>query len=352
MLREVIRDLGDFHHRMVFTGGLVLPLYFERRLTLPVRPTRDADAVVACATYLAWSRLQADLGAIGTRPVADDPEAPICRMRTVGGYLLDLMPTDPGVLGFGNQWFGQGFEQAIEKGLGDGTTIRIFPPPLYFAAKWFIRAVSLDASPLRSHGAGIFLAWSGRKMGSGGLAMCPFLRPLEPSEQQEIERLAHSRTEQARLVERARIIWRLARGVGNESVGCELGVSGETVRLWLRRFNDAGVQGLRDRHRSGGPRTYTLEQASEVVALALTRPGDLGLPFASWTLDRLEAYLNEVKGIAMKRSRIDEVLLKEGLRWREEETWFSKRPDPRFAEKRGRLKGSTRPLQKTASSSV
>jgi transposase len=51
-----------------------------------------------------------------------------------------------------------------------------------------------------------------------------------------------------------------------------------------------------------------------VIATALTAPRTLGLPFASWTLDRLAAYLGEHKGIAMKRSRIDEILRQEGLR--------------------------------------
>jgi transposase len=83
----------------------------------------------------------------------------------------------------------------------------------------------------------------------------------------------------------------------------------------------------------------------------------LGLPFASWTLDRLEAYLNEEKGIPIKRSRIDEVLLAEGLRWRTQEGWFGERAgrekredttsadkplDPEFARKRGRSRPSTR----------
>ena len=68
----------------------------------------------------------------------------------------------------------------------------------------------------------------------------------------------------------------------------------------------------------------------------LTDPQALGLPFESWTLDRLAAYLSEQKGIAMKRSRIDEVLQTEGLRWRNQETWFGERVDPDFAEKRGR----------------
>jgi len=57
------------------------------------------------------------------------------------------------------------------------------------------------------------------------------------------------------------------------------------------------------------------------VATSLTRPDDLGLPFGCWTLDRLAAYLNEERGIAVKRSRIGEMLQAEGLRWRTEEAW-------------------------------
>jgi hypothetical protein len=43
----------------------------------------------------------------------------------------------------------------------------------------------------------------------------------------------------------------------------------------------------------------------------------------------------------MQRSRIDEILLHEGLRWRKHETWFGERVDPAFTEKRGRSKRST-----------
>jgi transposase len=78
-----------------------------------------------------------------------------------------------------------------------------------------------------------------------------------------------------------------------------------------------------------------------VIATALTDPKTLDLPFASWTLDRLAAYLGEHQGIAIKRSRIDEILLAEGLRWRKHESWFGERVDPAFAEKRGRSRPST-----------
>src|SRR3954449_10517918 len=84
---------------------------------------------------------------------------------------------------------------------------------------------------------------------------------------------------------------------------------------------------------------------------ALTRPADLGLPFASWTLDRLVAHLTE-RGIAMRRSRISEILLREGLRWRHEETWFGERVDPELARKRGRSSSSTPQHRPAASSSA
>ena len=85
-----------------------------------------------------------------------------------------------------------------------------------------------------------------------------------------------------------------------------------------------------------------------MIDTALTRPADLGLPFASWTLDRLVAHLTEW-GIGMRRSRISEILIREGLRWRHEETWLGERVDPDFARERGRSSSSTRPHRPAAS---
>ena len=75
-------------------------------------------------------------------------------------------------------------------------------------------------------------------------------------------------------------------------------------------------------------------------------------------------YLNEEKGIAIKRTQIDEILIEEGLRWRTQEGWFGERAgrenaddagasadkpiDPSFAQKRGRSRPSTRARRRTA----
>lgn len=185
------------------------------------------------------------------------------------------------------------------------------------------------------------------------------LRAMTDVEQREIERLANARTAPARAVERARIIGAAAQGQRVPAIARQLHVSPETVRLWLKRFNADGLAGLGDAPRSGHPPTYTAEQVSEVIAISLTKPTELGQPFASWTLDRLEVYLNEERGIPIKRSRIDELLIAEGLRWRTQEGWFGERAahekaraaadlerdqpvDPAFAQKRGRSSRSTR----------
>jgi transposase len=127
----------------------------------------------------------------------------------------------------------------------------------------------------------------------------------------------------------------------------QLEITQFTVRIWLKRFNQGGLDGLIDLPRSGRPTTYSAEQVAEVIATALSDPQKLGQPFACWTLDRLEAYLNEEKKIPIKRSRIDELLIAEGLRWRTQETWFGERVDPEFAKKRGSLKRSTPARLKT-----
>jgi transposase len=178
------------------------------------------------------------------------------------------------------------------------------------------------------------------------------LRSLTAEERKELERLARSRTEEARLVVRAKIVLGLAAGERPYQVADRVGVGRAAAYEWLHRFNAEGLPGLTDHPRPGRPPTYTPEQRAEVVAAALTKPGELGLPFASWTLDRLQAYLAEHQKLPIKRTRVDEILIAEGLRWRKQETWFGEKVDPEFAAKRGRSSGSTPPRPRARPSSA
>jgi len=177
------------------------------------------------------------------------------------------------------------------------------------------------------------------------------VRDVGDQEKEEPGRIARSRAVGAGLVRRAQIAVHALEGLKAPEIGARMGLCGATVRHWLKRFNARGLQGLEEDVRTGRPPTCSAAQRSAVIDTALTRPADLGLPFASWTLDRLVAYLAE-RGVAMRRSRISEIFPREGLKWRHEETWFGERVDPDFARKRGRSSGSTRKHRRAAPSSA
>ena len=67
------------------------------------------------------------------------------------------------------------------------------------------------------------------------------------------------------LVVRARIILGGAEGLTNAPVAKRGGVTPHTVGKWLRRFQEAGIQGLQDEIRSGRPRTYDDDRVASVI---------------------------------------------------------------------------------------
>jgi transposase len=175
------------------------------------------------------------------------------------------------------------------------------------------------------------------------------LRSVTDDEETALRMLAHCQKAEARLRDRARICWWSHEGKSVREIVTLVGMSDATVRHWITRFNATGMAGLTDAPRIGRPPAYTPEEIGMVIATSLTDPAELALPFGSWTLDRLTAYLHETKALAISRSRIGDLLQAEGLRWRTQETWFGERPDPAFAEKRGQSSPSTRPHQTEAS---
>ncbi len=86
-----------------------------------------------------------------------------------------------------------------------------------------------------------------------------------------------------------------SQGCGTTEIAKKVGVTRPRVLDWIKRFNVQGMAGLDDMPRSGRPATYSVEEVSTVIATALSLPDPLGLPFGSWTLDRLAAYLNLIE---------------------------------------------------------
>jgi transposase len=161
------------------------------------------------------------------------------------------------------------------------------------------------------------------------------LRALSEEEERVIKKLAHSRTASARLVQRAQIIKLATQGCTIPQIMQQLHLSEPMVRKWWKRFEQQGLAGLEDAPRSGAPSRYTADNKARVLQAARTRPSELGLPYSSWTFERLAAYVHEHLGLQLKKTRIFEILQEEGLRWRKQESWFGERLDPEFVQKRG-----------------
>src|ERR1039458_6456762 len=81
-----------------------------------------------------------------------------------------------------------------------------------------------------------------------------------------------SPTEEARTVERARIILACLEGKEVQQVGRELGVSVPTVSKWRKNFALWGLRGLRDQPRPGKPVKYDSAFRNRVLALLAQPP--------------------------------------------------------------------------------
>ena len=163
------------------------------------------------------------------------------------------------------------------------------------------------------------------------------LREMNTEERHELERISRSRTAPWRAVERARIILGVQEGERAVNLAQQVGRSVATIYNQVQQFNARGMEFLEDLPRSGRPETYSEEERGQLIVTAKTHPQQLGQAFGYWTLDRLTEYMNDQLHIPISCSQIANVLEAEGVRWYQEKTYFTERPDPQFAQKRGRL---------------
>jgi transposase len=162
------------------------------------------------------------------------------------------------------------------------------------------------------------------------------VRTLTPYEANELKRLAGSRTAPHRVVQRARIICASSQGGIVPFITRQVGLSAFRVRAWIHRFNRHGLAGLADAPRAGCARQHDETTRGTVVALARTKPRNLGLPFALWTLARLQQALRERHGLRVTPATIWKWLKAEGLVWKRQQSWFHVIVDADFVANRGR----------------
>ena len=117
---------------------------------------------------------------------------------------------------------------------------------------------------------------------------------LSGEERARLERVARTRTEQAQVVARARILLLRDSGESLPSIAEKVGCDRNSVKLCIGKYREGGVErALRDDPRSGRPREIDDADRAFVVDLACQRPADLGYAAELWTNDLLTAHVRK-----------------------------------------------------------
>jgi len=133
LLEAAVAELGGLADSLTLVGGCLTPLLITDHAAPPPRVTVDVDLVVEVVTNSAYDRLSQTVRARGFHQGAD-PEDPICRFRKAT-IIIDLLPTDPRVLGFGNRWYSLAAATASKVVLPSGRELRHASAPCFLATK-------------------------------------------------------------------------------------------------------------------------------------------------------------------------------------------------------------------------
>lgn len=133
ILEIAVAHLGPVADDMVFLGGCATGLLLTDVAAPPIRATQDVDVITEVASLGDYHRLA---GRLRKRGFQEDqsPEAPICRW-VAAGVVLDVMPTRPEILGFGNEWYQPALDAAVAVELPSGKRIRMVTAPYFLVTK-------------------------------------------------------------------------------------------------------------------------------------------------------------------------------------------------------------------------
>jgi predicted nucleotidyltransferase len=128
-----VQQLGALVDEMVFLGGSATGLLITDPAASPIRVTKDVDAIVQVVSHADYYKFSDKLRSQGFKEDVSEG-APICRW-IAENVILDVMPTDTRILGFGNKWYIPAMENSVVFQLSDTRQIRIVSAPYFLITK-------------------------------------------------------------------------------------------------------------------------------------------------------------------------------------------------------------------------
>ena len=133
ILKAAVRQLGSLADDMVFLGGCASGLLVTDDAAPPIRATIDVDAITEVASLSDYYELGEQLRQLGFSEDSSET-ASIVRWRTQE-VILDVLPSDPNILGFGDEWLQSALEHATVIQLEPGMRIKMVTAPYFLATK-------------------------------------------------------------------------------------------------------------------------------------------------------------------------------------------------------------------------
>lgn len=168
--------------------------------------------------------------------------------------------------------------------------------------------------------------------------MKPLDKPALTAEQLDAVATLYRTTHNVRLRTRAQmVLLAVEQHLGVREIAVIVRECEGTVRCWLKRYRAHGIEGLQDQWAGGAPAKVTPAYHDQLLQLVRRRPRSLGLPYSTWTLQRLADELAERTGIRVQKETVRvHLLAAEIVLSRPQHTISS--PDPEYAVKKRRLK--------------
>jgi transposase len=161
------------------------------------------------------------------------------------------------------------------------------------------------------------------------------LRRLRANEQKLLQQKLRDKTLSVRIHERYRVIAEAAQGRAPTEIADRVGVHFTMVYDWIHHFNAHGFAGFEDApNPHGRPPLLSSKQIRRLIATALARPADLGLPFTQWSVAKLKEYCRRERILPdFSDEWVRRLLHREGITFQRTKTW-KESPDPAFESKK------------------
>lgn len=146
---------------------------------------------------------------------------------------------------------------------------------------------------------------------------------IDEATRSQLSKLAHSKTVEVRIAQRADIILMFDSGINKAEIGRDKNLDQRCVATWINRFKSDGIDGLSDRPGRGRKEGYTKSQTKKIVDTVCKKPKK-GL--SRWSVRTLASHLG------IDKDKVHRVLREHDLHPHRLRT-FNFSPDPQFEEK-------------------